>query len=301
VVISGWVLDPDRKKMSKSQGNVLTPMPLIEKFTADAARYWSASARLGTDTAADEKVFKIGKRLATKLFNAGKFVLSQTGEVHPIATELDRAFVAKLRQLVDRATQSFEAFNHAQALSDTESFFWTHFTDSYLELSKARARGESGEDEGARGSAVAALRLGLGVQLRLFAPFLPYICEEVWSWAFAEESGERSIHRAPWPSAAELADVPEPANDASFDVAVACWNAINKSKADAEVSMGREAETLTIVANAATLASLEPVLRDVLAATRCRTHHLATDDAREDGEFAVTDAKFAPKPEKKAQ
>ncbi|MFQ5418661.1 MAG: valine--tRNA ligase, partial [Myxococcota bacterium] len=178
VVVSGWVLDPDRKKMSKSVGNVLTPMPLIEQYTADGARYWSASARLGTDTAADEKVFKIGKRLTTKLFNAGKFVLSQTAEVHPVAAEIDRAFAAKLRLLVERATSSFEAFNHAQALTDTESFFWTHFTDSYLEFAKARARGEAGAGEDERGSAVAALRLGFDVLLRLFAPFTPYICEE---------------------------------------------------------------------------------------------------------------------------
>jgi valyl-tRNA synthetase len=297
VVISGWVLDPDRKKMSKSQGNVLTPMPLIEKFTADGARYWSASARLGTDTAADEKVFKVGKRLATKLFNAGKFVLSQQSEVHPVSSELDRAFVAKLRALVERATASFEDFNHAQALTDTESFFWTHFTDTYLELAKTRARGEAGESAAEVGSAVASLRLGLDVLLRLFAPFLPYIGEEVWSWVFAEEKGEPSIHRAPWPSVAELAAIEAPADDASFDVAVACWNAINKAKADAEVSMGREAETLTIAADAETLAKLGPVLADVLAATRCRAHTLATDAEVEAGSFVVRDARFAPRPE----
>jgi len=297
VVISGWVLDPDRKKMSKSQGNVLTPMPLIEKFTADGARYWSASARLGTDTAADEKVFKVGKRLATKIFNAGKFVLGQSGEVHPIHAELDRAFAAELRQLVERATASFEAFNHAQALTDTETFFWTHFTDSYLELAKARARGEAGGGEAERGSAVAALRLGLDVLLRLFAPFLPYICEEVWSWAFAEETGHASIHRAPWPGAGDFAGIEAPASDASFDAAVTCWNAINKSKADASVSMGREVETLTIAAGPETLATLEPVLADVLAAARCRAHELAPDASVEADSFAVRDARFAPKPE----
>ena len=297
VVISGWVLDPDRKKMSKSHGNVLTPMPLIEKFTADGARYWSASARLGTDTAADEKVFKVGKRLATKLFNAGKFVLGQTAEVHPVRTELDRAFVAKLCRLVERATASFEDFNHAQALTDTEAFFWTHFTDTYLELAKTRARGGAGDGEAERGSAVASLRLGLDVLLRLFAPFLPYICEEVWSWAFAEEKGEPSVHRAAWPSTAEFDGLEAPAGEASFETAVACWNAINKAKADAEVSMGREVETLTIAADAATLADLEPVLDDVLAATRCRAHTLATDAAQEAGSFAVRDARFAPKPD----
>ena len=142
VAISGWVLDPDRKKMSKSKGNVVTPMPMLERYGADAARYWSGSARLGTDTAADEQVFKVGKRLVTKLFNAGKFVLAQSGEVHPIEAELDRAFAFALRDLVARATTAFERFNHAQALADTESFFWSAFTDSYLELAKLRARGD---------------------------------------------------------------------------------------------------------------------------------------------------------------
>ncbi len=297
VVISGWVLDPDRKKMSKSQGNVLTPMPLIEKFTADGARYWSASARLGTDTAADEKVFKVGKRLATKLFNAGKFVLGQEAFVHPVQTELDRAFVAKLRGLIERATASFEDFNHAQALSETETFFWTHFTDSYLELAKTRARGEAGDGEAERGSAVASLRLGLDVLLRLFAPFIPYISEEVWSWAFAAEKGESSIHRAAWPSSAELDGIDVPTTEASFDVAVTCWNAINKAKADSEVSMGREVEALTIAADAETLAGLEPVLGDVLAATRCRAHTLAVDASVETGSFAMRDVRFAPKPD----
>jgi valyl-tRNA synthetase len=144
---------------------------------------------------------------------------------------------------------------------------------------------------------VASLRLALDVLLRLFAPFIPYITEEVWSWAYAEEKGDPSIHRAAWPSAAELDDIAAPASEASFDLAVACWNAINKAKADSEVSMGREVETLTIAADAETLAGLEPVLGDVLAATRCRAHTLAADASVESGSFAVRDARFAPKPD----
>jgi valyl-tRNA synthetase len=290
VAISGWVLDPDRKKMSKSKGNVVTPMPTIERFGADAARYWSGSARLGTDTAADEQVYKVGKRLVTKLFNAGKFVLQQSGELRPIENELDRAFVSALRDLVERATASFERFNHAQALADTESFFWSAFTDSYLELGKLRARGE---DPAGRGSAVATLRLALDVLLRLFAPFLPYITEEVWSWAFARERGEPSIHRAPWPGEADFRGIGAPRSPHSFTRAADCWRAINKAKADAEVSMGREVERLTIAANAKTLAELEPVLADVLGAGRCRGHALRVDDSLADGLFSVQDAVFA--------
>jgi len=144
---------------------------------------------------------------------------------------------------------------------------------------------------------VASLRLGLDVLLRLFAPFVPYIVEEVWSWAFAAEKGEPSIHRAAWPSAVELDGIDLPADEASFDIAVDCWNAINKAKADNEVSMGREVEALTLAADAATLASLEPVLGDVLAATRCRAHTLETDASLAAGSFAVRDARFAPKPD----
>jgi valyl-tRNA synthetase len=293
VLISGWVLDPDRKKMSKSAGNVQTPLPLIDQFTADAVRYWSSSARLGTDTAADPKIFKIGKRLSTKLFNAGKFVLSQTADVHPITSELDRSFIAKLRDLVERNTHSFEGFQHAVALKETESFFWTHFTDTYLELVKNRARDE--DSEAGRGSAVAALRLGLDVLLRQFAPFLPYITEEIWSWVYAEEKGKQSIHRAPWPGGEDFQAIEPPSSDESFDVAVACWAAINKSKADAEVSMGREALRLVIAANPKSLTRLEPVLSDVLAAARCLGHELAGRPEMEEGAFEILEAEFAPK------
>jgi valyl-tRNA synthetase len=289
VAISGWVLDPDRKKMSKSKGNVVTPLPMLERYGADAARYWSASARLGTDTAADEQVFKVGKRLVTKLFNAGKFVLQQSGEVRPIESELDRAFAFALRDLVVRATAAFERFNHAQALADTESFFWSAFTDSYLELAKLRARGD---EPAGRGSAVATLRLALDVLLRLFAPFLPYISEEVWSWAFAGEKGQPSIHRAPWPGDADFRGIAAPNVARSFELAADCWRAINKAKAEAAVSMGREVGNLAIAANAKTLAELGPVLADVLGAGRCQQHALRARDSLADGVFQIEDAVF---------
>jgi valyl-tRNA synthetase len=307
--ISGWILDPDRKKMSKSKGNIVTPIPLIEQHGADAIRYWAGSARLGVDTALDEQVFKVGKRLVTKIWNAGKFVLGQTAQVQPIASELDRAFAGELRALVARATSGFESFDQAQALQETESFFWTRFTDTYLELAKARARGEGppgskdgppgaqaeGGGEVARGSAVATLRFGLSVLLRLFAPTLPYVTEEVWSWVFAGETGHASIHRAPWPDAAEFEAIPAPAEPESFAVAVAALEAIHKAKAEAEVSAGREVLELRLAASPKTLAKLAPVLDDVLAAARARAHTLEPAELA-DGIFEVRSARFAERP-----
>jgi valyl-tRNA synthetase len=293
-MISGWILDPDRKKMSKSKGNVVTPMHLLEEYGVDSVRYWASNARLGADTAFDPQVFKIGKRLVTKLFNAGKFVLGHPGELHPITSELDRAFVAKLARLVESATADLEAYRYANALSSIETFFWSQFTDTYIELAKPRAWGALGEAP-ERGSALTTLRLGLNVLLRLFAPILPYITEEVWSWVFAGETGHVHIHKAPWPSARDFTGIAPPDNDATFDLAIAALNAINKVKSESGVSAGRVAERLTIGANAKTLAAVAPVLSDVAAAARCLKHDVAVDPSLEDGVFAIGGAVFAEK------
>ena len=264
-------------------------------------RYWAASARLGVDTAFDEKVFKIGKRLVTKIFNAGKFVLSQDRRRASGRARSSTApsWPTAESRLVERSTHDFfDGFEARRALQETESFFWTHFTDTYLELVKPRARSYEGRsrqrgDYGARRLPPCAS--ASSVLLRLLAPFLPYITEEVWSWVFAEEKGEQSIHRAPWPDSGDFQGIEPPSSDESFDVAVACWAAINKSKADAEVSMGREALRLAIAASPKSLALLEPVLSEVLAAARCLEHELVGRPELEDGVFEVLDAEFAPK------
>jgi valyl-tRNA synthetase len=295
VAISGWILDPDRKKMSKSKGNVITPLHLLDEYSADGVRYWSASARLGTDTAFDEKVLKVGKRLVTKIFNAGKYVLSQSAQVHPISRELDRAFVHKLAAVVEDASRAFDELEFAVALARTEEFFWRWFTDAYLELAKARARGEGGEGEEARGSAVAALRLGLSVLLRLFAPVVPYITEEVWRWAFAEETGHPSIHRAPWPGEADFAHVAPPADPALLELATAAMAAINKRKSDLGASVGRAVTHLSLGANAATLARVRAALPDLLSAVRCAgAHELVERPALADGEFEIVRCEVEP-------
>jgi valyl-tRNA synthetase len=315
VAVSGWILDPDRKKMSKSVGNVITPMQLLEDFGADAVRYWAASARLGTDTAFDEKVFKVGRRLVTKLFNAGKFVLAQAaasqddaaalpaaspGVELSITNEIDRAFVVELRSLVERVSAGFENFEFAPALQHTEQFFWTRFTDTYLELAKFRARGEVGDAAG-RASAVATLRLGLDVLLRLFAPVLPYITEEVWSWAFAQQSnqdnGQPSIHRAPWPTLQELAWVEAPVYPESLQLAIDALATLHKAKTDRGGSAGRPVEKLELLADSSSLARVQAVLPDVLASARVREHRII--ESATPG-FTVSELVLAPKLEEPA-
>ena len=198
--ISGWILDPDRKKMSKSKGNVVTPAGMLQQHGSDAVRYWAASAKLGTDASFDPQnptQIKIGRRLAIKLLNAAKFTLGfdASGVGGGVTEALDRSMLASLAKVVDDATRAFEAYDHARALELTESFFWT-FCDDYLELVKERAHSGEGQPQA---SAVAALREALSVFVRLLAPFIPYATEEVWSW-FAEGS----VHQAQWPTSAEL-------------------------------------------------------------------------------------------------
>ncbi len=197
--VSGFIVDPDRKKMSKSKGNVVTPQGLLDEHGSDAVRYWAASSKLGTDAAFDPqnpKTIKIGRRLAIKVLNAAKFVYGFDHTPGAAVTNpLDLDMLAELGRVIEEATRAYEGFDHARALEVTEQFFWT-FCDDYLELVKERAYTGEGA---AQASAVAALRTAIDVMLRLLAPVLPFATEEVWAWTH-----EGSVHTATWPRASEL-------------------------------------------------------------------------------------------------
>jgi valyl-tRNA synthetase len=233
VALSGWILDPDRKKMSKSKGNVVTPIGLLEQYGSDAVRYWAACARPGTDAAFDDGQMRIGRKLAIKLLNVSRFVLGIGDGPVPgteaVTEPLDRAMAARLAAVVAEATTAFEGYDYARALERTEAFFWW-FCDDYVELVKARAY-RAPADDGAR-SARAALHLALDVLQRLVAPILPFATEEVWSWWH-----DGSIHEARWPDAAEVAGVAAGAGAGALDPVVDVLGAVRKAKTAAKVSM----------------------------------------------------------------
>jgi valyl-tRNA synthetase len=259
--ISGFVLDPDRKKMSKSKGNVVVPTEVFDRHGADAVRYWAASARLGVDAAFDEQQMRVGRRLAIKILNASRFALSMEAAPHEVVEPLDLALLHSLAHVVEEATAAFDRYEHAKVLDVVERSFW-RFTDDYLELVKQRAYGAHGAE--AAGSAVAALRGALDVFLRLFAPFLPYVTEEVWSWW-----REDSVHRAVWPSAEELRETGD-GDPTVYDVTATVLSEVRKSKAMAKVSLRVPVERLLVRDRADRLARLRLAERDLLEAGSVR-------------------------------
>jgi valyl-tRNA synthetase len=277
--ISGWVLDPDRKKMSKSKGNVVTPMGLLVEHGSDGVRYWAASGRPGTDTAFDTNQMRVGRRMAMKLLNASRFALGSVEPRGPIAVAVDRAMLRSLAALVAEATTAFEAYDYARVLQRTESFFW-RFCDDYLELVKGRRYGEQ-TPEGA-GSANAALIAALSVLLRLLAPFLPFVTEEVWSWW---QRG--SVHRSPWPTPAELESllIDNSVEAVTRDQAAYAWATdvlfeVRKQRSEAKQPLKVPITKVTITTDAESVALMPTVEADLKSALRVQAFELMHGEAR---------------------
>jgi len=270
--ISGFIVDPDRKKMSKSKGNVVTPADILAAHGTDAVRYWAASSRLGADAAFDPQnptQVKIGRRLAIKVLNAAKFVLTfPVPEGAEITHALDASMLATLDGVVREATRAFESYDHARALEVTEGFFWT-FCDDYLELVKERAydRTDVGQP-----SAALALRLALETLLRLLAPVLAFAAEEAWSW-FHDDS----VHTAAWPE--PIGGGGDPAVLAAVGAALI---GIRRAKTEAKVSQKTPVQSLTVAAPAETVALLRLAEGDLCAVGRIARVDFADTDSDAD-------------------
>ena len=278
--ISGFIFDSDRKKMSKSKGNVVTPMGMLEEHGSDGVRYWAASVRSGADTVFDANQMRVGRRLAIKLLNASRFVLAAAEPQGRVVGAVDRAMIWNLAALVKEATGAFEEYDYARVLQRTETFFW-RFCDDYLELVKGRRYGDQGADGAA--SANAALVAALSVQLRLFAPFLPFVTEEVWSWW-----REGSIHRAQWPTADELdalvsndSDSARQSEQATYEWATDVLYEVRKQRSEAKQPLKVPITTVRIRADKDSVDRMPLVESDLRAALRVLAFETTVGEPRE--------------------
>jgi valyl-tRNA synthetase len=278
--ISGWVLDPDRKKMSKSKGNVVTPMGLLEEHGSDGVRYWAASGRPGTDTSFDPGQMKVGRRLSIKILNAARFALMQAAPRGRIVEPLDRGMLSSLSLLVRESTDQLEAYDYARVLERTERFFWS-FCDDYLELVKARRYGDF-TPEGAA-SANSAMLVALSAILRLFAPYLPFVTEEVWSWW-----RPGSIHQAAWPTSDDVVSTIGGADPIAVNVFTQSQLALSEIRRVKALARKPVKAVIERAVLPSAFESLTPAARDFQAAAHIRELVFA--------DVAEPDLKFAEEP-----
>ena len=278
--ISGWVLDPDRKKMSKSKGNVVTPMGLLEEHGSDGVRYWAASGRPGSDTAFEPSQMKVGRRLAIKILNAARFALMHAEPRGPITEPLDRGMLTALARLVDESTEQLEAYDYARVLERTETFFWG-FCDDYLELVKGRRYGDFGPEGAA--SSNSAMLVALDTILRLFAPYLPFVTEEVWSWW-----RPGSVHRASWPTSATVVATIGGADVEALAVRDATESGLAEVRRIKSILKKPTKAVITKAVLPSVYRPLGPAARDFQAATHIRELHFS--------EVAEAQLEFAEEP-----
>ncbi len=270
-MISGWALDSHGKKMSKSRGNVVEPLLMVTKYSADCLRYWAASSKLGEDLPFQEKEFVAGKKFATKLWNASRFVLGHLqrerhSEVVP--TTVDRWLLSRLQELITVNTASFDAFDYSHVKADTENFFWHVFCDHYLEVVKDRLYNTTAYSKDERDSALMTLHVALLSLLKMLAPIVPHITEEVYQLHFAALEGKKSIHVARWPVPRK--EWMDEDAERTGDLLAEVVSAVRKHKSERSLSLGAPIDGLSVLCSEEDRRRLESVQKDLLAVTKAK-------------------------------
>ena len=255
IMISGWCLAEDKSKMSKSKGNAVTPEKMLQDYGADVIRYWASNARLGADTAFSQDVINNGKRLVNKLWNCAKFVelhinnLAQTNisieellSKEIICCSSDKAIINKISIVRNKVSEYFEQYEYSLARETIEQFFWQDFCDNYIEIVKGRIYNNNNIDITWQESAQHTIKFCFEIILKLFAPFLPYICEELYQNMFDTKS---SIHaRYSWPSV--IINKASDEDILQYESIIEILNEVRKAKSEKNLSMKTPINSLLI-------------------------------------------------------
>ncbi|MCJ7478950.1 MAG: valine--tRNA ligase [Candidatus Nanohaloarchaeota archaeon QJJ-7] len=290
VMINGMVLDENREKMSKSKGNVIPPDEVLEEFPVDAARYWSAGSSVGDDLPFSKNDLRGGQKLMRKLWNASKLVeqlapegeLERPEELDPI----DEWMLAELDETVEFVTDQMEEYGFAKARDRLRESFWHTFCDNYLEISKQKLH------DGRNRSTEYVLKEAHRTFLKLFAPFLSHITEEIWQdmydTGFSEENTVRaddelasdsSIHREDWPEPRGIKSDLE-----SGENAMDAIHALRKFKSQNEMAPTDELDRVEIYAD---ISGFEEVVKEAM-----HIRNLEAEEGSPDVEEEITEIKL---------
>ena len=255
IMISGHGLDPKGKKMSKRKGNIITADSIIEKYSADALRFWAATVKLGNDLPYSEKDVVTGQKLLTKLWNASRFVSQFISKKEkPELAIMDKWLLSKLMKLVESCTKKFDRYEYSDAKQETEVFFWHTFADNYLEAVKYRAYNDDD-------SASWTLYKSLLTILKLFSPIIPFITEETYQKLFRLDEKDISIHISSWPEVENefLDDEIEEIGD----ITVAIISSLRQYKSSKGLALNSPIEKLSIDCDDETKKKLKKTLEDI--------------------------------------
>jgi valyl-tRNA synthetase len=272
-VISGHGLSPEGHKVSKSKGNASDPNVMIGKYSADALRYWSSSSKLGEDSMISEEKIASGQKLVNKLWNVTSFAFQflegyTLPKEQPVLVPTDKWILSKLNKLILAATKDFEEYNHSSAKTGTESFFWETFTDNYMEMVKTRLY-DSPDGSMERNSAKYTLYTVLHALVKLMAPIMPFVTEEVYQTIFKKDKDPASVHISAWPEVEEAFINDDAENTGNMLIEIA--TAVRRYKSEKKIPMGSQLETLKINASKDAYAEvLRSCLTDIKSVTRAK-------------------------------
>ena len=283
VMISGHAQDPHGKKMSKSKGNVVEPQEVIDKYGADCLRFWAAGSKLGDDLPYQEKDLVTAQKFSTKLWNASKFCfmhLEDYKEEKPKLEAADKWILSKLSRMIEASTASFNKYEYARTKAEVENFFWHTFCDNYLEIVKDRLYNPEKRGKQERSSAQYGLYQSLLAILKMMAPIMPFITEEIYHAYFADKEKQKSIHNSRWP---DLKLVDEKAEKIG-EVAVNAVQDVRKAKAENNMSLKSPIKRLVIKAkiNEKEFGSIK---LDIMGATKAETVEFQVLEERSEIDF----------------
>ncbi len=256
IFIDGHILAEDGRPMHASWGNVVDPLKIIDEYGADAFRYFTATCMPGEDTPFRKREIVHGRKLLTKLWNVANFIemnIETKIESEPIDM-MDKWITSEFSILVEKVTSYMEEYRFDKAIKEIDEFFWHVFADHYIEMIKFKAKDDAG-------TKATLYKIFLGI-IKLYAPFIPHITEEIYHRLFSKFEKKISVHLEKWPEKYEIEYLEEGRRIKETIAIIRRWKIENKKNSIKKVAIITEEKGIyekekSLVMNALKIEDLE--------------------------------------------